>query len=223
MNAAGTPDRILVLGCPGSGKTTLAKRVAERTGLPLFHLDDEHWGESWARPSAQEWADRQRELAMADRWVIDGNYLPGIPLRAVRAELVIILDVATPVCLRRILRRVRLIRRGDRSFLPARVRQSVDPVPASTDLVQLVRKVLAFRSRDFWQVVQAAHLNPAATVVIAASAGRTGLSVHRLRRGCQSRNLAAHVVRIRGSAAEQIPTALSPYLFVHGAGPATVG
>ena len=31
--------RVIVIGCPGSGKTTFAEKLHKNTGLPLFHLD----------------------------------------------------------------------------------------------------------------------------------------------------------------------------------------
>jgi adenylate kinase family enzyme len=34
-------ERIVILGCAGSGKTTLARLLARRTGCPLIILDDD--------------------------------------------------------------------------------------------------------------------------------------------------------------------------------------
>ena len=36
-------ERAIVIGCPGGGKSTFARALAEKTGLPLHHLDMMYW------------------------------------------------------------------------------------------------------------------------------------------------------------------------------------
>jgi adenylate kinase family enzyme len=195
-------SRILVLGCPGAGKTTLAKELAARAGLPLYHLDDEYWGAGWARPTPESWVARQRELAELPEWVIDGNYLAGIPVRAQRAELVVVLDVPTYVCLFRLLRRTWRILRHDRSALPASVRRSAS-ARATGDFPALLRKVALFRTRDFWPVVQAAHTNPDARVFVAVGRSR---AVPRVAAGCRARGLRTRVLALQAERLWQLFT-----------------
>lgn len=179
--------RMLVLGCPGSGKTTLAERVRRVTGQPLVHLDDEHWGPGWQRPSAEEWARRQRELAAGPNWIIDGNYLPTVPIRAERATAAVIVDTATLTCLHRVIRRAARIRAGDLSALPVAVRTTAGGrVRATRDFAALLRKILYFRHRDFWALVAAARSGSCSRLVVVvpgrfqarrAAAVRRGLAV----------------------------------------------
>lgn len=185
MASAPRAKRVLVLGCPGAGKTTLAKRLAASTGLPLHHLDDEHWSAGWTRPDPLWWEQRQRELTSRPHWIIDGNYLETIHLRAVNADLVIILDTGTLRCLLRVMWRAWRIRRGDHSALPARVcagsgaQRRVRP---TKDFLPLLRKVVWFRSRDLWRVIRLARANPAAQVVIAVGPGRARFRIRRAAR-----------------------------------------
>lgn len=78
--------RVLVIGPPGSGKSTFARRLAEVTGLPLIHLDAEYWQPGWVEPQREAWRARVASLAAADAWIIEGNYDGTLDLRFLRAD-----------------------------------------------------------------------------------------------------------------------------------------
>ena len=90
--------RVLVDGMMGSGKSTFARALAVRTGLPVIHLDVHYWKPGWVRPSDDEWRERQRALLAGEAWIIDGNYNETLPLRLERAETVIFLDSPWWLC-----------------------------------------------------------------------------------------------------------------------------
>ena len=98
----GAPDRIgqrvLIDGQPGAGKSTFALALAARTGLSVIHLDLHYWKPGWARPTDDEWRERQRTLLAGEAWIIDGNYDETLPLRLERAETVIFLDTPWWLC-----------------------------------------------------------------------------------------------------------------------------
>jgi adenylate kinase family enzyme len=98
--------RVIVIGCPGSGKTTLAKALAEKTGLPLIHLDKIQWTGDWQCLRGEDF-DRIL-LNEMDRpcWIIDGNYNRTLPMRLRHCDTVIYLDYPTVVSLSGALRRV---------------------------------------------------------------------------------------------------------------------
>ena len=102
--------RILVIGPGGSGKTTVARRLAECTGLPLVHLDALYWRAGWQPTPAEEWRVVVRQLVTADEWIIDGNYGGTLDLRLEACDTVVFLDLPRVVCLWRVLgRQVRYI------------------------------------------------------------------------------------------------------------------
>lgn len=91
--------RILIVGCPGAGKTTFGRKLAEKTGIPLFHLDL-----VWHRPdrttvSFEEFDSRLEEILNQDEWIIDGNYKRTLPERLQEADTVFFLDYPLEVCL----------------------------------------------------------------------------------------------------------------------------
>jgi len=165
--------RIVILGSPGCGKTTLARRLRATVGLPVHHLDDEYWGPQWSRPSDETWRRHQHELTAASTWLIEGNYFPTIELRTARADLVIVLDAPAWLCLWRVMARVWRIRRGVPGLLPWRVETAMGSSRprATKDFGALVRLVLGFRLRYWWPVLRKARANAEARVVIGVIGG----------------------------------------------------
>ena len=111
--------RILVIGSGGSGKTTVAKALAARTGLPVIHLDQLFWHPGWISTPDDEWDRRVGALVAGDAWIMDGNYGRTLPLRLAAADTVVFLDRSRLVCTWRILkRRLRHIGRGRPDVAP---------------------------------------------------------------------------------------------------------
>jgi len=97
--------RILVFGAPGTGKSTLARAVAARLGLPVIHLDAEFWRPGWVEPAKDEWQAQVAMLAARDAWVMDGNYSNTWNLRLPRAHAVVWLDLPRSIYFARTLLR----------------------------------------------------------------------------------------------------------------------
>lgn len=66
-------SRVVVTGMAGAGKSTFARHLAARTGLPLIHLDLHTWGPGWVRVPDDELIERQRTLLAGPRWIVDSN------------------------------------------------------------------------------------------------------------------------------------------------------
>ncbi|WP_437658936.1 AAA family ATPase [Sorangium sp. So ce1182] len=155
-------SRIAVLGSPGSGKTTLSVRLGQLLGLPVHHLDDLYWHEGWTPTPAAEWRAVVEELVARDRWIIDGNYADVLDVRIRAADTVVLLDVPPAVCVVRVLRRYIAQMRGDRTGLPARIRDSGERRVAK-DPLAFLRFVATFRS---------AVLPRMQRIIVAAPVGR---------------------------------------------------
>lgn len=109
------PTRIAVVGTTCAGKTTVAKRLAERHGIPHVELDALHWGPGWSEPTAAEFRARVEEALSVERWVADGAYHGKLgDLVVEKADLVVWLDPPLPTVLRRLgSRTVRRVRSGE--------------------------------------------------------------------------------------------------------------
>ncbi|MFI2577766.1 topology modulation protein [Streptomyces rochei] len=100
-------DRIAIIGCggSGSGKSTVARELARILDIPLTHLDTLYYDEHWTPLPTAEFAAQQEKLVTRDRWIIEGNYAPTLPIRLAAADTVIFLDLPAAACLRGILQR----------------------------------------------------------------------------------------------------------------------
>ena len=80
--------RVLVIGCPGAGKSTLTRALAETLGLPAVYLDRLWWKSGWINRTRAEFDARLDAALAGDAWVMDGNYslpassstFPNVPL-----------------------------------------------------------------------------------------------------------------------------------------------
>jgi adenylate kinase family enzyme len=98
-------DRVLIYGVTGSGKTTLARRVAERTGLPFHSVDDLTWEPGWVEVPAEEQRRRIAVICAGERWILDSGYGKWLDLVLARTDLIVALDYPRWRSLGRLVRR----------------------------------------------------------------------------------------------------------------------
>lgn len=98
--------RVAVIGCPGSGKSTFARALHEKTGLPLFHLDNIWWKPDRTHIARETFDAALREILARDKWIVDGNYSRTVEMRIAACDTVIFLDYDEQTCLDGIASRV---------------------------------------------------------------------------------------------------------------------
>jgi adenylate kinase family enzyme len=179
-NAPGAMGRrVIVTGMAGSGKSTFARALSARTGLPVIHLDFHYWKPGWVKPSDDEWRVKQRSLLAGDAWIADGNYHETLDLRLERADTVVVLDMPWWVCAGRAF--VRGVRR-----------------PADTEMPDGCDDSVIRRLRDEWWLVGAIwrvrHKEPERERAIIAARGQH-VALHVL----SSKQAARSFLRERGS------------------------
>lgn len=94
-------QRVLVVGIPGGGKSTLATKLAEKTGLPLIELDQVFWRSGWKVTPRDEWRAKLMQMVAEPRWIMAGHYGNSLDIRLPRADTVIICDRNRVTAIRR--------------------------------------------------------------------------------------------------------------------------
>ena len=152
-------NKAIIIGCPGSGKTTFAEKLQKRTDLPLYHLDA-----IWHKPDKthiprEEFDRRIGEIFETPKWIIDGNYKRTIEMRMKQCDTVFLFDLPVEMCLQGVTDRVGK-ERYDLPWLETQVdpefRQFIEDFPKDTlpYIYELIEKykdekrVIIFKSRE---------------------------------------------------------------------------
>lgn len=91
--------KVIVIGCLGSGKSTVSRALHNKTGIPLYHLDMMYWNADKTTVEKSVFLERLSAVLEKDEWIIDGNYGSTMELRMAASDTVIFLDYPLNVCL----------------------------------------------------------------------------------------------------------------------------
>ena len=91
--------KVIIIGCPGSGKSTLSRALHEKTGIPLYHLDMMFWNADRTTVEKKVFLERLSAAMEQDEWIIDGNYGSTMEQRLEACDTVFFLDYPVEVCL----------------------------------------------------------------------------------------------------------------------------
>ena len=151
--------RIIVIGSPGAGKSTFARKLKDKTGLPLYYLDRIFHKPDKTTVTREEFDHRLQAILQTENWIIDGNYQRTLPVRFEACTDVFFLDFPLDQCLEGAASRVGTIREDlpwvEQEFDPE-FRQYIsdfpkDQLPKIYELVEQyreIRRITVFHSRE---------------------------------------------------------------------------
>jgi adenylate kinase family enzyme len=151
--------KVIIIGCPGSGKTTFAEKLNKITGLPLYHLDA-----IWHKPdkthiSREDFDEHISKIFATSEWIIDGNYNRTLEMRLRHCDTVFLFDLPTDICIQGATDRLGKSRYDlpwIEKELPNALKQSIeefprDSLPRIYDLLKKYsenKQVIVFKSRE---------------------------------------------------------------------------
>ena len=91
--------KVIIIGCPGSGKTTFAEKLQQKSNIPLFYLDAIWHKADRTHLSREDFDQRLSEILQSDKWIIDGNYSRTMETRLCACDTVFFFDLSSEVCL----------------------------------------------------------------------------------------------------------------------------
>lgn len=127
--------KIIILGCPGSGKSTFAKKLEKSIGLPLIHLDNIWWKPDKTNISRSEFDTVLASIIVKDNWILDGDYSRTYEVRMKACDTIFFLDYSEDECMSGIQARVGI----ERSDMPW-IEDQLDP--------ELVEEVHRYREKN---------------------------------------------------------------------------
>ena len=99
-------ERIIIIGCGGAGKSTLARKLGEMLDLPVVHLDKLFWKPGWVEMEREEFDALIQAELKKEKWIMDGNFNRTLPERIRYCDTIIYLDFSRIACLMGVLKRI---------------------------------------------------------------------------------------------------------------------
>lgn len=129
----------MIIGGPGSGKTSLAHDIACITKLPIVHIDWFYYTSGWQLRKHELVHQDVIQAANQQEWIMEGNHTRSMEYRAFLADMIIFLDIATPIRLARTIRRSLQYRGQNRPDMAEGCKERLDLV--------FFRHVLRYRTQ----------------------------------------------------------------------------
>ena len=92
-------NKIIVIGCPGSGKSRLSRKLRCKLEIPLWHLDMLYWNSDRTTVEKKAFLERLSAVLEKDKWIVDGNYMSTMEQRLEKCDTVIFLDFSVDDCI----------------------------------------------------------------------------------------------------------------------------
>ncbi len=118
--------RVCIVGCSGAGKSSFARLVGERLGLPVIHLDVLFWRPGWVESEPAAFLERTQEALAGDAWVTDGNFTAVAQFTFGQCDTILWLEQPIALCLWRAIARALRSHGRDRADMARGCAEKID-------------------------------------------------------------------------------------------------
>ena len=118
--------RILILGAPGSGKSTLSRKLAKSLNIEAILLDKYYWQPNWVETVSDVWEIKLYKLLIKESWIMDGNYIDSLADRIKYATHIVYLAIPWYKSLYRIILRMIKYRNKTRPDMNAECKERLN-------------------------------------------------------------------------------------------------
>jgi len=92
--------KIIIIGSPGAGKSTLTRRLNNFLKYPVMHLDKVYHTTGKQHITRDELVDKVNAFTSSnEKWIIDGNYISTVEMRINLADIIIVFDLDPKICI----------------------------------------------------------------------------------------------------------------------------
>lgn len=151
--------KIIIIGCPGSGKSTFSRKLQQLTNLPLHHLDMLFHNSDGTHISTEELEEKLRDIFKTSEWIIDGNYQRTLEMRIKECDTIFLLDYPVETCIAGAEARIGTKREDmpwvekefDEEFKQKILSFSSEKLPKIYELLEAYKdnkKIIIFKSRE---------------------------------------------------------------------------
>lgn len=134
--------KIIVIGCPGAGKSTFSRKLHDATQIDLYHLDAIYWNKDCSHISREELIEKQKKIFKKDSFIIDGNFKSTLELRIKEADVVFLFDLPTDICIQGVKNR-----KGKRPEMPCQLPDN----PELIDFIKSFNKDVMPRMKELFK------------------------------------------------------------------------
>lgn len=92
--------KIILIGCPGSGKSYLSKKISAKLDIPVYHLDNLFWYGNWQHITTEQLKEKVDKIIENEKWIIDGNYSKTLKDRIDKADFIFFMNLSSKTCLK---------------------------------------------------------------------------------------------------------------------------
>ena len=148
-------EKIVIIGSPGAGKSTLARKLKPILKIKVVHLDRVFWQSGWGKKPMDKRIEILQEIVREKRWIIEGTYLGLSGLRLDAADTIIFLDIGPLLCLRQIFKRHQIYKPHPENHGP--IRRDIQQGCTDKLTLPLILKVLFFPFQGRRTIKQKLH------------------------------------------------------------------